>query len=156
MFYLVLKELIEGEIMFDRFDKYLSGFESDDYAMDYWYDEGVEYAQKMLNHFNDRDWMALREACPSRTIGWKKRLAYCLHDGSSIVQFQLLLLLSETYDIELFELVVDSLREFRNGNFIELLRVTPNLVNRIEELLPNASFPIRKVFEEFIKLVSTK
>lgn len=34
--------------MFDEFDKYISEFAVEDFAIDFWYDEGVDIAENMI------------------------------------------------------------------------------------------------------------
>ena len=46
----------------------------------------------MLENFVD-DWEALLEESPERTIGWKRRLAYCLQDATNLGQSEILLTL---------------------------------------------------------------
>lgn len=46
--------------MFYKLDDYLKDFEMDDYALDYWYDEGFSIAQDMLAQFKEIDWKMLK------------------------------------------------------------------------------------------------
>ncbi len=41
--------------MFDEFDKYISEFAVEDFAVDYWYDEGVDIAENMFYEFEEND-----------------------------------------------------------------------------------------------------
>lgn len=59
--------------------------------MDYWYDEGVFIAQELIQDFEKEDWMVLFANLTDKSIGWKRRLAYCLHDGSDSNQLEILL-----------------------------------------------------------------
>lgn len=108
--------------MFDEFDKYILEFAAEGFAVDYWYDEGVNIAENMIYEFEDSDWKNLLEAVPKRTIEWQKRLAYCMHDGNDLNQLNILLDLVETNDNELFEIVIDSLRGFTSEKNLNLIQ----------------------------------
>ena len=76
--------------MFEELDRYIKEFEMEDFAVDYWYDEGATIAEDMLHKFKNHDWESLLHMLPNRTIGWKRRLAYCLHDSSDLKQLETL------------------------------------------------------------------
>ena len=137
--------------MFDEFDKYIFEFAVEDFAVDYWYDEGVDIAENMLCEFKENDWKTLLEAVSERTIEWQKRVAYCMHDKSNLNQLKVLLSLVETDDAELFEIVVDSLREFTSEESLNLIQADSRIVSRIEVLLPKVGCVTKRVFEEFLK-----
>lgn len=137
--------------MFDEFDKYISEFAVEDFAVDYWYDEGVDIAEKMICEFEDNDWKTLLETVPKRTREWQKRLAYCMHDGNNLNQLKVLLDLVETDDSELFEIVVDSLRGFTSEDNLNLIQGDLRIVSKIEELMPKVGDVTKKVFKEFLK-----
>ncbi|MDE7207200.1 MAG: hypothetical protein K2N90_08615 [Lachnospiraceae bacterium] len=79
--------------MFEELDRYISEFEIENFAVDYWYDEGVLIAEDMLQKFGDNDWDALIQVLPERTTGWKRRLAYCFNDSDDLKQLETLLVL---------------------------------------------------------------
>lgn len=108
--------------MFDEFDKYILEFAVENFAVDYWYDEGADIAEKILYTFKDDDWKVLLQTIPERTIEWRKRLAYCMHDKNNLNQLKVLLKLVETDDRELFEIVVDSLRGFTGEESLNLIQ----------------------------------
>ncbi|MGN0495041.1 MAG: hypothetical protein ACI4GW_02320 [Lachnospiraceae bacterium] len=137
--------------MFDEFDKYILEFAVEDFAVDYWYDEGVDIAEKMLHEFSDNDWKTLLEIIPKRTVEWQKLLAYCMHDGNDLNQLAVLLKLVGTEDVELFEIVVDSLRGFTSKESLNLIQNNSQIVSKIKELLPKAGETTKRVFEEFLK-----
>lgn len=58
--------------MFYKLDEYLKDFEMDDYALDYWYDEGFSIAQDMLAQFKEIDWKMLKIQMQYCDLGWKK------------------------------------------------------------------------------------
>lgn len=137
--------------MLDEFDKYIFEFAVEDFAADYWYDEGVDIAEKMLSEFKEDDWKTLLEIVSERKIEWQKRLAYCMHDKSDLNQLKVLLSLIGTDDNELFEIVVDSLRSFTSEESINLIQADSRIVSKIEELMPKVGDATKRVFEEFLK-----
>ncbi len=68
--------------MFSELDDYLKEFEMDEYALDYWYDEGFSIAQDMLSQFIEEDWKQLKEQLKNRSLGWKRRLGITDFDGA--------------------------------------------------------------------------
>ena len=134
--------------MFEEFDRYIKEFETEDFAVDYWYDEGVFIAENMLQKFGNNDWESLIQVLPERTIGWKRRLAYCLDDSENLKQLETLLLLTDTDDNELFEIAVDSLRSFKDSQAV--LENSNGIINKIEALMPKAGIAARKVFLDFL------
>ena len=137
--------------MFDEFDKYILEFAVEDFAVDYWYDEGDDIAENMLHKFSNNDWKSLLEIIPKRTVEWQKLLAYCMHDGNDLNQLAVLLKLVGTEDSELFEIVVDSLRGFTSKESLNLIQNNSQVVSKIKELLPKAGETTKRVFEEFLK-----
>lgn len=138
--------------MFDEFDKYILDFAVEDFAVDYWYDEGVYIAENMICEFSNNDWDLLLEIIPKRTVEWQKRLAYCMHDGDDLKQLSVLLKLVGTDDSELFEIVVDSLRSFTSKECLNLIQADSQVVLKIRELLPKVGETAKRVFEEFLKM----
>lgn len=137
--------------MFDEFDKYILEFAGEDFAFNYWYDEGADIAENMLYEFDDNDWKTLIETIPKRTTEWQKRLAYCMHDESDLNQLSVLLRLVDTDDSELFEIVVDSLRSFTSEESLSLLQNDSQIVSKIKNLLPKVGDVAKRVFQEFLK-----
>ncbi|MCH5343706.1 MAG: hypothetical protein J1E64_06665 [Acetatifactor sp.] len=135
-------------MMFDEFDKYISEFAMEDFAVDYWYDEGVDIAEAMLHEFDDSDWELLLRSLPERTVEWQKRLAYCMHDESDLNQLIVLLRLADTDNNELFEITVDSLRGFTSEESLNLIQDHPQIIFKIKQLLPKAGNAAKRVFEE--------
>lgn len=139
--------------MFDEFDKYIFEFAVEDFAVDYWYDEGVNIAENMLCEFKENDWKMLLEVASERPVEWQKRLAYCMHDKSDLNQLKVLLNLVETDNSELFEIVVDSLRGFTSKEGLSLIQTDLRIVSKIEELMPKVGDATKRVFEEFLKQI---
>lgn len=136
--------------MFEKLDKYLLAFDTEEYAVDYWYDEGVIIAENMLQEFCTNDWKSLVQIIPKRTTEWKKHLAYCMHDGNDMNQLMVLLTLINTEDIELLEIVVDSLRGFSSEESLSLIQNNIQVLSKIKELMPKVGVVTKRVFEEFL------
>lgn len=134
--------------MFEKLDNYIKEFETEDFAVDYWYDEGFLIAEDMLQKFEDEDWETLLQVLPGRTIGWKRRLAYCLHDSDDLKQLETLLALIDTDDTELFEILVDSLRSFKNNK--DMVQNNNLIIKKIENLMPKAGVVTKKIFQDFL------
>lgn len=135
--------------MFEKLDKYIKEFAIEDFEVDYWYDEGVSIAEDMLQKFENNDWESLLQVLPKRTIGWKRRLAYCLHDSGDLRQLETLLVLIDTDDTELFEISVDSLRSFKDNQVI--MKNKNQIIKKIETLMPKVGVATKKVFQEFLQ-----
>lgn len=136
--------------MFDEFDKYISAFAMEDYSVDYWYDEGAGIAENMLDKFDNNDWKTLLRSMPERTVEWKKRLAYCMNNGSDLNQLTVLLKLADTDNDELFEIVVDSLRVFTGEECLNLIQNDSQIIYKIKELYPKVGDVTKRVFEAFL------
>lgn len=134
--------------MFEELDRYIKEFEADDFAADYWYDEGVLIAEDMLQKFESNDWESLIQVLPKRTIGWKRRLAYCLNDSNDLKQLETLLILIDTDDTELFEISVDSLRSFKDNQF--MMQNNNQIIKKIETLMPKVGAVTKKIFQDFL------
>lgn len=137
--------------MYKELDKYITEFAMEDFPIDYWFDEGASIAEDMIQKFDCRDWEALREELPKKTIGWKRRLSYCLHDSTDIRGLEVLLILINTDDEELFETSVDSLRCFENSIGKEIIYNNSEIKKKIETLMPNVGIATRKIFEEILR-----
>ena len=152
---MLYREIIDGvqiEVikMFDEFDNYILEFADEDFAVDYWYDEGVDIAENMLHKFSDNDWKLLLDIIPQRTVEWQKRLAYCMHDGNNLNQLEVLVELAKNNDSELFEIVVDSLRSFRSKDNLNTIYDNANISLKIKELSPKAGAVVKKIFKDFL------
>ena len=133
--------------MFTEIDDYLSGYFSDDY----WYDEGFSIAQEMLLKFSPRDWEELSNVVFNKPIEWQRKLAYCLHNESSMDELNVLLIMISTDDEELFELCIDALRCFTSTESKKLILKNPSILQRIYELIPNSGDATKRVFKAFLE-----
>ncbi|MGL4393734.1 MAG: hypothetical protein ACRCS8_00700 [Brevinema sp.] len=136
--------------MYNELEKYLTGY----LPPNYWYDEGVDIAQDMISNFKDDDWKQLLERLSIQDIEWKKKLAYCLYDESNKYELIALLELIDTKDEELFEICLDSLRNFINKESVDFFINNSEIVSRIEKLLHNADKPTQVVIADLLNKIS--
>jgi len=132
--------------MYKKFDEYLSGFFTDDY----WYDEGVYFAQGLLEKFNDDDWNELVNSILSKSIEWQSRYVYCIDEGidnENVVKS--LIMLSEVESDDLFINVIDSLRCIMSSENMKFVEINSTLRRRIEELTPQCGISTKKILEDF-------
>lgn len=137
--------------MVTEFDDYLSGYFSDDY----WYDEGFSIAQEILLEFSPRDWEELSNRVLNKPIEWQRKLAYCLHNESSMDELNILLKLLSTEDEELFEICIDALRSFTSTESKKQILKNPSILQRVYELIPNSGDATKKVFEAFLEKIQS-
>ncbi|WP_310552054.1 hypothetical protein [Paenibacillus glufosinatiresistens] len=137
--------------MFTEFDDYLSGYFTDDY----WYDEGFSIAQEMLLQFTPPDWEKLSNCMLNKPIEWQRKLAYGLHNESSMNELNVLLRLLGTDDEELFELCIDALRSFTSTEGKKLILKNPSIQQRIYQLIPNLGDATKKVYEDFLEKIQS-
>lgn len=133
--------------MYEKLANYIMEFEAEDFGGDYWYDEGILIAEDMLQKFENSDWESLLQELPQKSVGWKCRLAYCLHDPESMKQLEVLLMLLETDDETLFEISLDSLRSFKDNQ--KVIQKRDEIVKKINVLLPKAGTVTKKIFFDF-------
>lgn len=134
--------------MFEKLDRYINEFEAEDFPVDYWYDEGFLIVEDMLQSFENDDWEYLFQKLPKKTIGWKRRLAYCLHDSNDLKQLEVLLMLIDTDDDELFEISVDSLRSFKDN--LAIIQNDNQKIQKIETLMLKVGVATKRMFQEFL------
>lgn len=131
--------------MYEELDTVLSENSSDDS----FYDDGVTYAEELLNDFTDTDWEKIFQNIHSKDDKWKVRLAYCIDDDLGINGLKLLLsMLGETDEV--VEYVIDSLRSFNTEQYKEMISSNTQVVEKAQNLLKNASLPVKRVIEEFL------
>ncbi|MBA4538847.1 hypothetical protein H1Z61_17475 [Bacillus aquiflavi] len=131
--------------MYEELDAVLSENSSDDS----FYDDGVTYAEELLNDFTDPDWEKIFQNIHSKDDKWKVRLAYCIDDDLGINGLKLLLsMLGETDEV--VEYVIDSLRSFNTEEYKEIISSNTQVVEKAQNLLKNASLPVKRVIEEFL------
>jgi hypothetical protein len=133
--------------MYFELDSYLLGY----LPFDYWYDEGYSIAKKMLSMFSQKDWKDMLENILSKTLDYQRKLAYCIENSGNEHELSILLLLTSIEDKELFEICVDSLREFISSDNYTLVMENDTFINRINMSIKNASEPVKKVYEDFLR-----
>lgn len=136
--------------MYDELEKYLLGY----LPANYWYDEGVDIAQDMISNFKDDDWKQLLEQLSKQDIEWKKKLAYCLNDGSNRYEIVTLLELIETKDEELLEISLDSLRDFVNKETVDFFINNTKVMKHIYELYYNSSKPTQLMLVDLVNKIN--
>lgn len=136
--------------MLYKLDEYLKDFEMDDYALDYWYDEGFSIAQDMLAQFKEIDWEMLKIQMKYRDLGWKKRLVYCLNEYDSLHEIEILYELMETEDEELFESIVDSLRCHNFKKMQDFNVIRKEYFEKIVSKLNTSDTVEKKIMSDFL------
>lgn len=132
--------------MFEELDKLISEKSSDDS----FYDDGVIYAEELLEDFTENDWIKLFQTIKNKDDKWKIRLAYCIEEDSGMNGLKLLFSLLDEND-EVVEYVIDSLRSFNTAEYKELINSNNQIIEKAESLLKSASPPVKRVLEAFIE-----
>jgi hypothetical protein len=115
-----------------------------------WYDDGCIIVSEMLLEFTKGDWEELASGAPTKPLEWQKKLAYCMDSNCNIYEFRILLSLLTIEDEELFTICIDTLRSFATPQNKEIILGDPSILYRINEILPKASLPVKKVLEDFL------
>jgi hypothetical protein len=132
--------------MYIVFDKYLSGY----FTEDYWYDDGVMIAEEMLQKFDDGDWELLINSIESKSIEWQTRYAYCIDVGiNHEYALKSLMMLTETDNEELFVTVVDSLRCIVKTGDLSTTLSNDALIVRIDKLMSKCGIATKSILEDF-------
>ncbi|KFN01806.1 hypothetical protein D0U04_12215 [Bacillus clarus] len=132
--------------MYEKVDAVLSKNSSDNY----FYDDEFMYVQELLNDFTDNDWEKLFQNIKDKDGKYKIRLAYCIDDDLGMNGLRLLLDLLNEND-EVVEYVIDSLRSFNNEEYKRIIASNKQIVDKAENLLKNASLPVKRVLEVFLE-----
>jgi hypothetical protein len=138
--------------MYKELDNFLNPL-TEDTSVDYWYDCGCVIACEILSEFTPSDWVELSNQVLSKSIEWQRKLAYCLDNECDINELNILLLLINTNDEELFEICVDTLRSFKNQETKQIVLDNPKILQRVNDLLTNASIPVKKMLQDFLSKV---
>lgn len=81
---------------------------------------------------------------------WKIRVAYCVDEDTGMNGFKFLLgLMNE--DDEVAEYAIDSLRSFDKESYKKLIISDKTITDKAENLLKNASLPVKRMLEEFLQ-----
>ncbi|EJG4231337.1 hypothetical protein NRP46_001793 [Listeria monocytogenes] len=132
--------------MFDELNKILS----EDSSEDSWYDDGCIYAKELLGNFTDDDWEKLMTTIKSKNDKYKIRLAYSVEEDTGMNGFNLLLELLDEDD-EVAEYAIDSLRSFDGEPYRNLIISDKSIIDKAENLLKNASLPVKRILEMFLQ-----
>ena len=115
---------------------------------------GFSIARKMLSRFTQQDWKKLFNNVSDKSLEYQRKLAYCIENSGNEYELGILLSMVNTNDEELFEICVDSLREFIGTDNKQLILKNDILINQINRLLPSSSRPTSKMYEDFLKKLS--
>lgn len=133
--------------MYKELDILLTDFQDAD---NYWYDVGCLTAEKIIPMFKQEDWNELSDDLLTKSLGWQKKLAYCLGNGSNLEELKILLTLASIEDADLFEVCIDSLRSFTSVENKQIILENRFIIERVTELIPNAGEFSRKIFQDFL------
>ncbi|MCK6207127.1 hypothetical protein KZX50_16940 [Bacillus infantis] len=132
--------------MYKELDNLLSA----ETTVDSWYDDGCVIASEILLEFSESDWEALSNQVLSKPIEWQRKMAYCLDNRCNDYELTILLTLLNTTDTELFEICIDTLRSYSIEERKKLIMNNPHILQRVNNVLPTASPPVRKILEDFL------
>ncbi|MEK4380160.1 hypothetical protein [Bacillus sp. FSL R5-0434] len=118
-----------------------------------WYDDGCIIASDILSDFRADDWGKLKSEVLTKPLEWQKKLAYCMDNNGSSHEFSILLSLLSIDDEELFEVCIDSLRSFVTPESKQMILNDPFILQRINDKMPKASAPVKKILEDFLEKV---
>ncbi|MCY8238600.1 hypothetical protein MOC43_15755 [Bacillus inaquosorum] len=118
-----------------------------------WYDDGCIIASDILSDFRADDWGKLKSEVLTKPLEWQKKLAYCMDNNGSSHEFSILLSLLSIDNEELFEVCIDSLRSLVTPESKQMILNDPSILQRINDKLPKASAPVKKILEDFLEKV---
>ncbi|CAM4447247.1 hypothetical protein [Paenibacillus tarimensis] len=137
--------------MYRELDNLLSA----DTTVDSWYDDGCIIASEILSDFSPNDWDELSNQVLSKPIEWQRKIAYCLDNECSSHEHNILISLLNTNDEELFEICIDTLRSYSSQEIKNIILDDPGILQRVNDLLPAASIPVRKMLEDFLAKIQS-
>ncbi|WP_336046385.1 hypothetical protein [Solibacillus ferritrahens] len=135
--------------MYKELDNLLSA----DTTVDSWYDDGCTIAGEILLEFSLSDWDELSNQVLSKSIEWQRKIAYCLDNQCNEHELNILMSLLNTDDEELFATCIDTLRSYTSQESKRMILGSPEILQRINDLLPGASAPVRKILQDFLSIV---
>ncbi|KOP64838.1 hypothetical protein AMS62_05940 [Bacillus sp. FJAT-18019] len=133
--------------MYKELDTLLTDFQDADH---YWYDVGCLTAEKLIDLFEQEDWDKLSDDLLIKSLGWQKRLAYCLGDDSNLEELKILLTLASVEDADLFEVCIDSLRSFTSEENKRIIRESRFIIEKVKEVISATGVVSRGVFYDFL------
>lgn len=136
--------------MFEQLDRYLADFIDEEASEDFWYDVAFIEAQELINQFTSEDWKKLFQSLNEKSQLYKIRVAYCIDEDAGLDGFYFLLSLVDEED-EVAEYALDSLRSFTDERYIKTMREQKGVVEKINQLLENASVPVEKILNNLLE-----
>ncbi|WP_422659850.1 hypothetical protein ACK8P5_04815 [Paenibacillus sp. EC2-1] len=133
--------------MYKELDTLLTDFQDAD---NYWYDVGCLTAEKLITMFKQKDWNELSDDLLTKSLGWQKKLAYCLGDDSNFEELKILLTLARVEDADLFEVCIDSLRSFTSEENKRIICENRSIIEKVKEVIPGAGVVSREIFHDFL------
>lgn len=137
--------------MFEKLDSYLLDFINEDSSEDFWYDYAYMQAQELLNNFTQSDWEEMYKHIDDKSDLWKIRVAYCIDEDAGMNGFTFLLSLMNDSD-DVVEYALDSLRSFDSEEYKSIISSNDILKMKAQNLSENASPPVKKMLENFLKI----
>ncbi|WP_028592464.1 hypothetical protein [Paenibacillus massiliensis] len=133
--------------MYKELDTLLTDFQDAD---NYWYDIGCLTAEKLITMFKQEDWSELSDNVLTKSLGWQKKLAYCLGDDSNLEELKLLLTLASLEDTDLFEVCIDSLRSFTSVENKRIILENRIIIEKVKAVIPSTGGVSKKIFQDFL------
>lgn len=119
-------------------------------SVDSWYDDGCMIASEILSEFSTGDWEELARNVLTKPLEWQKKLAYCLDSNCTIYELQILLLLLNIQDEELFVICIDTLRSYTTSESKKIIQDNHFILERVKELIPKSGVAVKKILEDFL------
>lgn len=92
-----------------------------EYSIDYWSDQAIFEAIKLLNDFDDDNWDELTQRISGKTYAWQTRCAETLSEATSERALNVLIRLLHSVDMDVVEAAVDSLHSLAQAEgFVHL------------------------------------
>lgn len=114
--------------MFEEFDEYLS----QEYNINYWSDDAIDYAYDLIQKMTPSDWNALKSCWRDRPGQWQYYCAQVISRADSGQAIPLLIEMIQIPDDELAVTAADSLRSLDTGELD--LEVDATVVDRLKAL----------------------
>lgn len=119
-------------------------------SVDSWYDDGCMIASEILSEFSTGDWEELARNVLTKPLEWQKKLTYCLDSNCTIYELQILLLLLNIQDEELFVICIDTLRSYTTSESKKIIQDNHFILERVKELIPKSGVAVKKILEDFL------
>lgn len=136
--------------MYKELDEFITEYQN---TVDFWYDVGCVMASEKLSKFTQNDWDELLRNIQNKPLEWKKKLVYCLDNTLNIIELEILLLLLNTDDEELFVDCIDTLRSFTLPESKQKILENPSIVSRVNDAMLKSGNATRKVLEDFLRQI---